>query len=125
MDTVKDILDTKGREIVRVDPEARLVAALELMAEKNIGAVLVVDAGGAVQGILTERDFVRKIIVKGRTLEETRVREIMTSKVLYVSPATSISDCMNLMTEKRVRHLPVLLDGAPVGIVSIGDVVRR
>jgi CBS domain-containing protein len=124
MDSVKDILDTKGREVYRVDPEATLVSALELMAEKNIGAALVIDQAGVVQGIFYERDFVRKIIIKGRMMETTKVREIMTTKVLYVSPATSIADCMNLMTEKRIRHLPVILDGKPVGIISIGDVVK-
>jgi CBS domain-containing protein len=124
METVKDILAAKGSEIVSVDPEATLIAALEIMADKNVGSVLVLDAKGAIQGIFSERDFVRKIIIKGRMMETTKVREIMTSHVLYVESSTSLSDCMNLMTEKRVRHLPVLQGERPIGIVSIGDVVK-
>ncbi len=125
MATVKDILKSKGREIVNVSPDATLLAALEVMANKNVGAVLVLDSKGALAGIFSERDFVRKIIIKGRAMETTLVKEIMTSRVLYVSPETTVSDCMSLMTEKRIRHLPVLEDGKPVGVVSIGDVVKE
>jgi CBS domain-containing protein len=124
METVKSILEAKGSEVYGVGPEATLYEALEVMAEKNVGAVLVLDPAGAVLGIFSERDFVRKFMIKGRSGEGTKVKEIMTSHVLYVGPSTSLSDCMNLMTEKRVRHLPVMLDGKPVGIVSIGDVVK-
>ena len=125
MATVKDILGVKGREIVGVSPEATLLAALEVMANKNVGAVLVLDADGGLAGIFSERDFVRKIIIKGRTMEATKVKEIMTSRVLYVSPETTVSDCMSLMTDKRIRHLPVLEGGKPVGVVSIGDVIKE
>ena len=125
METVKEILAVKGREIVSVRPEATLLAALEVMANKNVGAVLVLDAQGTLQGIFSERDFVRKIIIKGRAMETTLVKEIMTSRVLYVSPETTVSDCMSLMTEKRIRHLPVLEGGKPVGVVSIGDVIKE
>ena len=125
MKTVKDILAVKGSEIVSVDPEATLLEALEIMAGKNVGAVLVLDARGALAGIFSERDFVRKIIIKGRTMGTTRVEEVMTSRVLYVGPETSVSDCMGLMTEKRIRHLPVLEGGKPVGMVSIGDVIKE
>jgi CBS domain-containing protein len=121
---VKDILKAKGGEIFSVRPEATLFEALEAMADRNIGSVLVIDKAGEVAGIFTERDFVRKFMVKGRTGEGTKVEEIMTRRVLYVGPETSISDCMNLMTEKRVRHLPVLENGKPVGVVSIGDIVK-
>jgi CBS domain-containing protein len=124
METVKDMLIVKGSAIHSVGPDATLLQALELMAEKNIGAVLVLDADSAVIGIFSERDFARKIIIKGRVMETTKVSEIMTTRVLYVGPSTSLSDCMNLMTEKRVRHLPVLEDGKPIGIVSIGDVIK-
>ena len=124
METVKDILAAKGKAVISVDPDATLVAALEIMAERNVGSVLVLDAKGAIQGIFSERDFVRKIIIKGRAMETTRVKEIMTSHVLYVETDTTLSDCMNLMTEKRVRHLPVLEGGKTVGLVSIGDVVK-
>jgi CBS domain-containing protein len=125
MKTVKEILAVKGREIVSVGPETTLVRALELMGEKNVGAVLVLDAQGELAGIFSERDFARKIIVKGRALETTPVKEIMTSRVLYVNSETTISECMNLMTEKRTRHLPVLEGGKPIGVVSIGDVVKE
>lgn len=125
MVTVKEILGIKGREIVSVRPDATLLAALEVMASKNIGAVLVLDADGALAGIFSERDFVRKIIIKGRTMETTQVKEIMTSHVLYVSPETTVSDCMSLMTEKRVRHLPVMDGGKVVGVLSIGDVIKE
>jgi CBS domain-containing protein len=124
METVKSILEAKGSEVYSIDPEASLFDALEVMADKNIGAVLVIDAAGKVSGIFSERDFVRKFMIKGRSGEGTKVREIMTAQVLYVTPSTSLADCMNLMTEKRVRHLPVMLDGKPIGIVSIGDVVK-
>jgi CBS domain-containing protein len=124
METVKDILSVKGSEVLSVGADASLLAALEIMADRNVGAVLVLDAQGGVSGIFSERDFVRKIIIKGRTMETTKVKEIMTSPVLYVGSDTTLSDCMNLMTEKRVRHLPVIEGGKPVGIVSIGDVVK-
>ncbi len=125
MAIVKDILKGKGSEIVNVSPDATLLQALEVMANKNIGAVLVLDSKGALAGIFSERDFVRKIIIKGRAMETTLVREIMTSRVLYVSPETTVSDCMTLMTEKRIRHLPVLENDRVVGVVSIGDVVKE
>jgi CBS domain-containing protein len=124
METVKDILTAKGSEVLSVGADANLLTALEIMADRNVGAVVVLDAQGGVLGIFTERDFVRKIIIKGRTMESTKVKEIMTSPVLYVGSGTTLTDCMNLMTEKRVRHLPVIEGGKPVGIVSIGDVVK-
>lgn len=124
MESVKDILKVKGSDVVIADPEASLLKALQVMAEKNVGAVLVLDSAGSLLGIFSERDFVRKIIIKGNTIESTKVKDIMTTHVLYVGLETSLSDCMNLMTEKRVRHLPVLDQGRPIGIVSIGDVVK-
>lgn len=124
MSTVRDILAVKGNVTYSVGPESTLYEALELMADKNIGVVLVVDNDGKILGIFSERDFVRKIIIKGRSGEITKVKEIMTTQVQYVQPDTSITDCMNLMTERRIRHLPVLVDNKPVGLVSIGDVVK-
>lgn len=124
METVKDILTAKGHEVISLGPDATLLEALEMMADKNVGAILVLDPQGAVLGIFSERDFTRKIIIRGRTIEATKVREIMTSRVLYVGLDTTTTDCMNLMTEKRVRHLPVLEGDKPVGIISIGDVVK-
>lgn len=124
METVKDILATKGSTVYSVSPDATLYEALEIMADRNIGAIIVSDGKGGILGIFSERDFVRKIIIKGRSGESTKVKEIMTTHVLYVEPGTSISDCMNLMTEKRVRHLPVVEGGKAIGVVSIGDVVK-
>lgn len=108
METVKDILAGKGSEVIGVGPDATLYEALEVMADRNVGAVLVIDEKSEVAGIFSERDFARKIIIKGRSGETTKVKEIMTRHVLYVQPDTTISECMALMTEKRVRHLPVL-----------------
>jgi CBS domain-containing protein len=124
MNTVQELLEAKGHDAWTVRQDATVFEALELMAEKNVGAVLVVDEAGTVRGIFSERDYARKIIVKGRTERGTRVRDIMSSPVLYVLPTTTIRECMALMTAKRVRHLPVLDGGALTGIVSIGDVVK-
>ncbi|HTX72932.1 MAG TPA: CBS domain-containing protein [Rectinemataceae bacterium] len=124
METVNDIIAGKGKSVYSVAPESTLFEALELMADRNIGAVLVIDSNDQVQGIFSERDFVRKILIKGRSMESTRVKEVMTTHVLYVEPSTSIAECMTLMTEKRIRHLPVLSGGKPVGVISIGDVVK-
>ncbi len=124
METVKDILAAKGSEVLGIDPDASLYRALEKMVERKVGALLVTDAAGKIHGIFSERDFVRKIVFKGRDCDNTKVREAMTGDVLYVEPETSISDCMNLMTEKRIRHLPVMHEGKPVGLVSIGDIVK-
>jgi CBS domain-containing protein len=124
MKTVDDILKAKGHEVASVLPQAKVLKALELMAEKNIGAVLVIDAQGAVQGIFSERDFARKIIVKGHSCENEDVEAVMTRDVIFVQPETSLEECMNLMTHRRIRHLPVIEKGKVVGIVSIGDVVK-
>jgi CBS domain-containing protein len=124
METVKNILESKGNKIVSVGPDATLVEALKVMADDNVGAVLVIDKESKIAGIFSERDFARKSISEGRTVAITRVSEIMTPQVLYVKPDTSISDCMNLMTEKRIRHLPVLANGKLMGVISIGDVVK-
>ncbi len=124
MKTVDDILKAKGREVASVLPQAKVLKALELMAEKNIGAVLVIDAQGAVQGIFSERDFARKIIVKGHSCENEDVEAVMTRDVIFVQPDTNLEECMNLMTHRRIRHLPVMEKGKVVGIVSIGDVVK-
>ena len=124
MDTVKDLLDAKGHDVYSVRPTATVYEALELMAEKNLGAVMVVDDKNAVKGIFSERDYARKIIIKGRASKTTHVKDIMTPKVLYVEPSTTIRDCMSLMTGKRIRHLPVMEANHLVGVISIGDVVK-
>ncbi len=124
MDTVKKILEAKGSEVISVKPDSLVIEALTLMAERNIGAILVIDAAGEIAGILSERDFARKIIVKGRACDTSKVKEIMTSKIICAEPSTSLVECMNLMTTNRFRHLPIKENGKVVGVISIGDVVK-
>jgi CBS domain-containing protein len=119
---VRQMLDSKGSTVHSVSPESMVIDALELMAAKDVGAVLVC-SGGDVVGILSERDYARQVILQDRSSRETRVEEIMTRKVLYVTPDHTADDCMALMTDKRIRHLPVMEDARLVGVVSIGDVV--
>ena len=120
---VKDILRVKGNAIVSVNPDTIIFDALSLMSKYNVGAVLVVDNENLV-GVFTERDYARKIILKGRTSLDTSVSEIMSDELITVHPEESIAECMVLMSDKRVRHLPVVQDGRVVGIISIGDVVK-
>lgn len=110
-------------DVYTVTPDDTVFDALRLMAEKNIGAVLVVEAD-ALQGILSERDYARKMVLHGKSSHETRVRDVMTPHVISVAPTWSSEQCMQLMTDKHIRHLPVLEDGRLIGVVSIGDVVR-
>ncbi len=124
METVAEYLKKKGATIYSVRPSTTVYGALELMAEKNIGAVVVTDDEGKLHGIFSERDFARKMIIKGRNANTTKVKEIMTTLVVSVNPDTRIHECMALMTEKRIRHLPVLDGEKLVGVVSIGDVVK-
>ncbi|MFA6365954.1 MAG: CBS domain-containing protein [Candidatus Hydrogenedentales bacterium] len=124
MKTVNDILKMKGSRVITVDSDAIVVNALVLMAENNIGAVLVTDKSGRISGIFSERDFVRKIIVKGRNSETARVAELMTADPIAVDPEASLGECMNLMTDHKFRHLPVMKNGQLIGIISIGDVVK-
>lgn len=123
MRTVKQLLQAKLHTVWTVGPEDTVYQALTLMAEKDIGAVLVLKNEKLV-GILSERDYARKIILKGKTSKETLVREIMTEKVIHVTLDHTISQCMTLMTERRCRHLPVLEGTKLVGLISIGDVVK-
>ena len=113
----------KVSSVWTIDPNATVIAAIRLMDEKNIGALPVVDNGRLV-GIVSERDYTRKIIVKGRSSKDTSVGDIMTKELLTVSPRNTVTECMRIMTEKRVRHLPVLEGTKLVGILSIGDVVN-
>ena len=125
MKTVRQLLAAKNSRIISVHPEESVLDALKIMAENNVGAVLVVDEG-KLEGIFTERDYARKVALQGKTSSDTRVREIMTSKVFYVSPDRTTEESMALMTEKRCRHLPVLdAEHKVLGIVSIGDLVKE
>jgi CBS domain-containing protein len=124
MTTVARILESKpDRTVYTIRPDASVFEAIKLMAEKGIGALLVTDAEKIV-GIVTERDYARKVILRSRSSLETPVRDIMTAAVLYVRPGQTSEECMALMTGNRLRHLPVLDDGRLVGIVSIGDLVK-
>lgn len=120
---VKQLLEKKGTEIWSVAPDDSVFEALALMAEKNVGALMVLD-GNDLAGIFSERDYARKIILKGKASKNTRVEEIMSRRLTTVQIDQSIPDCMELMTEHRIRHLPVLEGGRLVGVISIGDVVK-
>jgi len=123
MTTVERVLGKKGREIWTIGPDESVYDAIVLMAEREVGALPVVTAGD-LAGIISERDYARKVILKGRSSKATPVRDIMTSHVVTVSPEQTIDNCMSLMTEHHIRHLPVVEDGGLVGMLSIGDVVK-
>lgn len=122
-ETVGSILGRKGREVWSVAPDATVYDAVALMAAKSVGAVLVISQGSLL-GIVSERDYARRVILQGRSSKETQVREIMTSDLVTVTSENTVDDCMRIMTEHRIRHLPVLDRGELVGIVSIGDMVK-
>ena len=125
MKTLKQMLDAKTRPLAVVAPGDTVLHALTVMAHNDVGALLVLD-GEQLVGIFSERDYARKIILQGKSSKETQVREIMSDKVAYVTPKATLDECMALMTEKHFRHLPVLDDdGAVVGMVSIGDLVKE
>jgi CBS domain-containing protein len=121
--TVNQILNAKGKNVYSVRSTTTVYEALKVMGEKNIGAILVID-GTELKGILSERDYARKIVLKDKSSKETYVHEIMESNVFSVDLSNNIEDCMELMSTKRIRHLPVLEDGIVVGIISISDVVK-
>jgi CBS domain-containing protein len=123
MNKVKDILRTKGHRVWSIAPDSTVYEALEVMAEKNVGAVLVMESNRLV-GIFSERDYARKVVLYGKASKTTLVREVMTERVMYVGPEQTAEECMALMTDKRVRHLPVMEGGEVIGIISIGDVVK-
>jgi len=126
MQRVSDLLKSKAKQLWTILPDALVMDALKLMAEKEIGAVMVIDKKNKFVGILTERDYARKIILKGKTSLKTSVKEIMTpvAKIYKVKPDTSVEDCMVLMTGKHIRHVPVFDGDKFVGVISIGDVVK-
>ncbi len=123
MNNVRQLLQSKGTHIWSTTPGTSVYDALQLMADRNVGALVVID-GERLAGIFSERDYARKVILKGKTSHELSVSEIMTTDVVSVRPDQTIVDCMELMTERRIRHLPVLDAGRVVGIISIGDVVK-
>jgi CBS domain-containing protein len=120
---VRDILRDKGAGVYSISPDDSVYDALKLMAEKNLGALLVLD-GDRLVGLISERDYARKIILKDKLSKETKVKEIMTTEVFTVTPDMDLDECMELITEKRMRHLPVVENDRVTGIISIGDVVK-
>jgi CBS domain-containing protein len=123
MRTVRQLLEAKAPEIYAIAPDAPVIDAIRLMAEKRIGAVLVME-GSRLAGILSERDYARKIVLQGRSSSDTPVSTIMTADVITVRPDDSADHCMQVITEKRIRHLPVVRSGEVIGVVSIGDLVK-
>jgi CBS domain-containing protein len=123
MKLVQHLLDSKGREIISIVQDASVFDAIKLMADRAVGSLLVMD-GDELQGIVTERDYARKVIIKGRSSESTPVADIMTTDLVTASVDQSVNDCMTLMTKRRIRHLPVIVDGKVAGMISIGDLVQ-
>jgi CBS domain-containing protein len=123
MNVLAEILEEKGNEVLEIDAEASVFEAVKRMVEANVGSLLVTD-GGSIAGIVTERDYLRRAALEGRADKETAVREIMTAPLVVATPDTSIDECMALMTDRRIRHVPVVEDGKVVGLVSIGDLVK-
>ena len=124
MSRVRDTLQGKGYDISTIDPDATVFEGLQLMAKKDIGALVVMEKG-ALCGIFSERDYARNVILKGRSSKDMKIRELMTTTIITIAPDESISQCMKLMTDNRIRHLPVVENGSLIGILSIGDVVKR
>ena len=123
MNQLAKILEEKGDEVLAIEADASVFEAITRMVEANVGALLVTDEG-EIAGIVTERDYLRQVTLKGRTDKETAIREIMSSPLIVATPQMTIDECMALMTDRRIRHVPVVEDGQVVGIVSIGDVVK-
>jgi CBS domain-containing protein len=118
------MLHRKGPQVWTIAPDAMVFDAIQMMADKNIGALLVTDGSGKLLGIVSERDYARKVILKGHSSKETAVRDIMTRDLVTVTPKDTVADCMRLVTEKRIRHLPVMSGGKLQGLLSIGDLVQ-
>ena len=124
MKTLKQLLEAKGREVYSIAPDALVFDALRLMADKGVGALIVME-GGRIAGILSERDYARKVILHGKSSHDIQVRDIMTGKIITVHPGQTVEECMALMTEKRIRHLPVTEGERLIGVLSIGDLVKE
>lgn len=123
MEIVSQILEKKGAEVWSIGPDDSVFNALQLMAEKDVGALIVLNQG-KVEGIVSERDYARKVVLLGRSSKDAPVKDIMSSKVYYVTPAQNVEECMALMIDKRIRHLPVMDGDKLAGLISIGDVVK-
>ena len=121
--TVAEILNAKGRQTWTVSPENTVLEAIQMMADKNVGALLVLE-GSKLIGIISERDYTRKVVLRGKASKDTPVKEILSGTIIHVSPSDSVEECMRLMTSHRVRHLPVLEGDNVTGVVSIGDLVN-
>jgi len=121
--SINEILDHKGASVWTISPDATVFEAIQMMSEKNVGALLVTERDKLI-GIVSERDYTRKVALKGRSSKETKVREIIPDRILHVTPQNTIEECMRLMTENRVRHFPVLEGEKIVGVISIGDLVN-
>jgi CBS domain-containing protein len=123
VDTVRLVLKDKGQNVWHVSPDGCVYDAIEMMADKHVGALMVVSEGQLV-GVVSERDYARKVILQGKSSKQTQVKEIMTSPVVFITPEQTVEDGMRIMTEKHIRHLPVVEDGILLGVVSIGDLVK-
>ena len=123
MNKLSEILDEKGHDVLRIEADASVFEAVKLMVEANVASLLVTE-GGEIAGIVTERDYLRRVAVEGRTDKGTAVREIMSAPLIVATPQTTVDECMALMTDRRIRHVPVIDGDEVVGIVSIGDVVK-
>ena len=121
--TINEILTQKGSGIWTIPPDATVFEAIQMMAEKNVGALLVTDQG-KLMGVVSERDYTRKVAIKGKSSKELKVREILSPKVIHATPGHSVEECMRMMTEHRIRHLPVLDGDKIAGVISIGDLVN-
>ena len=124
MKSLKQLISAKGNQVYSIGPDAKVIEALQLMAHKDVGALVVME-GEKLVGVMSERDYARKVILHGRSSQDVHVREIMTVEVITVDPERTVEECMALVTLKRIRHLPVIEGGALIGVVSIGDLVKE
>lgn len=122
--TLKQLLDRKGRQVISIGPDEPVLEAVRAMADRHVGALMVLDTDGKVAGIISERDYARKVVLQGRSSHDTPVRAIMTASVISITPDATVHDAMRVMTERRIRHLPVTVGERLEGVVSIGDLVK-